>query len=622
MAKINLLSSKVYNRIAAGEVVDRPYSIVKELVENSIDAGAKNISIDIIDGGKTSITVSDDGCGMDKSDLSNCIKAHATSKIKTVSDLDAIETLGFRGEALASIASVSKLTITTKTEHSELGACLYTEGGEDVVINDCGSDKGTEIVVNNLFFNTPAREKFLRTDRSEEGEITSTVAKFILGNPNVSFKYSANGKLVYHSFGDGLASAMVQVFGTEILNDCFEIETIKNGLKIFGYVSKHYFTKGNRTHQYVFLNNRSITNQTISSAVSNAYSAYLMKGRFPFFVLNLTVPAEIVDVNVHPNKSDVRFSNNQIIYSSVYSVISKVLDGTGEALNIITENKNLQENPKQNYSDSKEKYLYSNSSNYKLKIDDLVFSDVEPSSSKTNSTVDDIFKENKAFLENLEISRKNSTATNTINNVDNNKPLEEQIRIKNGLNLSIVGQALNTFLILEDGKDLYLVDQHAAHERILYDKLLESFKSQSVAVQPLLLPYVFNASNNELEFILSKKELLYNMGFDIDEFGKNSIKISSVPSCISSINLEKFTLELLSDLNELKGLELAELLSDKIAQKACKSAIKSGDKLDKYQIDLLLEMLKGNLGLKCPHGRPVVIKISRTEIDKWFKRIV
>ena len=328
MSKINILSSKVYNRIAAGEVVERPSSVVKELVENSLDAGATSIQIDILGGGISSIKITDNGSGIEKSELKKALLPHATSKISSVKDLDNIISLGFRGEALASIASVSKLTIVSKPENQQLGASIYCEGGDMGEVEDCGAINGTEITVNNLFFNTPAREKFLRTERSEESDVSSMIAKFILCNNNVAFKYTADNKVIYQSYGDGFESAMCCVYGPDVIKDCFYIETIKNGIKINAYIGKHHFTKGNRSYQTTFVNGRYITNQTIASSIQNAYSSYLMKRQYPFYVLSLTVPSEIVDVNVHPNKLDVRFANNQIIYSTVYSVVSKVLDGS------------------------------------------------------------------------------------------------------------------------------------------------------------------------------------------------------------------------------------------------------------------------------------------------------
>ena len=626
MSKINLLSSKIYNRIAAGEVVERPASVVKELIENSIDAGASAITIEIEKGGIASIKIIDNGSGIEKSELKKAIMPHATSKISSVKDLENIASLGFRGEALASIASVSKLSIVSKPKEEETGARLYTEGGENIEISDYPSADGTEITVNNLFFNTPAREKFLKTDKSEEGEITSIVSKFILGNPNLAFKYVASGKVVYQSYGDGEESAFVSVYGVNTLKDCFYIETEKNGVKVKGYIGKHYFTKPNRTFQSVFLNNRFIINSTIAAAVSNAYSAYTMKRQYPFYVLSITMPPDTVDVNVHPNKIDVRFSNNQIVYGAVYSAVSKTLDGTSEALNIVS-NPNT-ENIDINNEEIKHDYVTHNT-DYKSFIKaekqdvgfkKIVFND-SGKKSQTVFNIDenlsekpavDIFAENKAYLLNLEKEKQSKTAE-TVN-------IQQQISIEK--ELKYIGQALNTFLIFDDGTDMYFIDQHAAHERILFDKFNDRIKNNNIDTQILLLPYIFDVTSVEYDFLINKLELLNSMGIDISEFGDNTFRVSALPVILADLNIKEFFNDLLYDINNLKNIGLTEILKEKIAQKACKAAIKSGDKLNDEDIKIIMAEVKGNLGLKCPHGRPIAVKISRTEIDKWFKRIV
>lgn len=626
MSKINLLSSKIYNRIAAGEVVERPASVVKELVENSIDAGANAITIEIEKGGIASIKITDNGSGIEKSELKKAIMPHATSKISSVKDLENISSLGFRGEALASIASVSKLSIVSKPLGQENGAKLYTEGGENIEISDYPSADGTEITVNNLFFNTPAREKFLKTDKGEEGEITSIVSKFILGNPNLAFKYVANGKVVYQSYGDGVEAAFVSVYGVNTLKDCFYIDTEKNGIKVKGYIGKHYFTKPNRTFQSVFLNGRYIINSTVSVAVSNAYSAYTMKRQYPFYVLSLFMPIDTVDVNVHPNKIDVRFSNNQIVYGAVYSAVSKMLDGTSEALNIVS-NPNIT-----NYEENKDKtskdYVTHNAdykSTFKSSKQDTEFTKVvfHDSGKKAQTFIDisekvsdkptvDIFAENKAYLLRLE-KEKQENATQSVS-------VQQQITVEK--ELKYIGQALNTFLIFDDGTDMYFIDQHAAHERILFDKFCDRIKNNAIDTQILLLPYIFDVSNAEYDFIINKLDLLNSMGIDIAEFGDNTFKVSAIPVILAGLNIKDFFDDLLYDVNNLKNIELTDILKEKIAQKACKAAIKSGDKLDEEDIKIIMTQIKGNLGLKCPHGRPIAVKISRTEIDKWFKRIV
>lgn len=620
MGKINVLSSKIYNRIAAGEVVERPASVVKELVENSLDAGAKNIRVEIINGGISSIKITDDGCGIEKDDLKKALLPHATSKISKLNDLDNISSLGFRGEALASIASVAKISIVSMTKEQTFGAKIYSEGGDTKEVEDSASMVGTEITVDNLFFNTPVREKFLKSPRSEESEISNIMSKFILGNHGIAFTYVADGKVVYQSFGDGFESAMCCVYGPEVVNNCYFIQTDKNGLEICGYIGKHHFTKGNRSYQTVFVNGRLVQDVTISSAISNAYSSYLMKRQYPFYVLTIGVPTEIVDVNVHPNKLEVRFSNNQIIYGSIYSVISKVLDGRGEAVNIVVD-KN--EKPQEKTNEIIKEYVTHNIVDYKKEqpkektvFNKVVLNDSGASSIDFNEKfvdnqkpVVDIFAENKAFLEKLAKEKE-----------ENQRLLQERVALDKQINF--IGQALNTFLFFDDGVDVYVADQHAAHERILFDKFNECVLKQDIVKQPLLIPYVLTVNSLEFDFIMQKKQLFNSFGLEVDEFGGNAFKISTVPAFLAEMNLQKFFDDVLSDISSLKTITINDLMMEKIAQKACKAAVKSGDKLSSEEIKIILDKLKENIGLKCPHGRPVAIKISRTEIDKWFKRIV
>ena len=338
MAKINILPAKVFNRIAAGEVVDRPYSVVKELVENAIDAGATEIQIHIEKGGKQLIRVVDNGCGIERDDLHSAFLPHATSKIAAAEDLENIVTLGFRGEAVASIAAVSKMTITSKT----LGGKCYqlaSNGGEIGEIKEVAGDDGTDVCVEMLFFNTPVRLKFLKSEKAEESDITNFVSRFILSKPNIAFTYYVNGKKTLQSFGEGVEEALVSVYGAAILSNVFEIDTNKHGVNIRGYIGNQNYSKPNKSYQSVFLNGRYIINSTISAALSNAYTPYLMKRQYPFYVLYIDVPTEIVDVNVHPNKADVRFADNQIIYGCIYSVITAVLDGHTKALEYIVQDK-------------------------------------------------------------------------------------------------------------------------------------------------------------------------------------------------------------------------------------------------------------------------------------------
>ena len=338
MSKINILSAQVYNRIAAGEVVDRPYSVVKELVENAIDAGATEIEIYVEGGGKQLIRVVDNGGGISRDDLHAAFLPHATSKIAKADDLERIMTLGFRGEAVASIAAVSKMTITSKVS-GENCYRLTSDGGKLGEIVEAAGGDGTDVSVEMLFFNTPVRLGFLKSDKSEETDITNFVSRFILNRPDISFRYYVGGKRSLQSFGGGEEEAVVGVYGASILKDCYKIDASKHGIRLRGYIGNQNFSKPNKTYQSVFLNGRYIINSTISAAVSNAYASYLMKRQYPFYVLYIDMPTEIVDVNVHPNKADVRFADNQTVYGCIYSVISAVLDGQPKALEYLVSDK-------------------------------------------------------------------------------------------------------------------------------------------------------------------------------------------------------------------------------------------------------------------------------------------
>ena len=644
MAKINILDKKIYNRIAAGEVVERPYSVIKELIENAIDAGATDIDVTIEDGGKRLMRVSDNGCGISREDLPKAFLPHATSKISAVEDLDKILTLGFRGEALASIGSVSKATILSKTKDDEMGNIIVCEGG---VIGDADvypSDTGTTVSVENLFFNTPARAKFLKASKSEETDITNIITRLILSHPDIAFKYTSDGKVMLQSFGGGLDEAIIEIYGYNTITDCIPIETEKNGIKISGFIGKNYFTKPNRTYQTVILNGRYVVNNTIQSSMHNAYAAYLMKRQYPFYVLKIDMSPETVDVNVHPNKTDVRFIDNQVIYSTLYSVVTKVLDGSAAALEIVKPNNYvpidegsrpiIPQKPitSDEIGEAHCDRPFVSGFNEEL-LDQTIWGRYNKSKSaekegefeKTfgvadshdddprelgGNKIDDIFAENKKYIAEMEAKKAAEEAE---------KARQEELKVEP--EFKVIGQVLATYLILEKENDIYFIDQHAAHERLLYDKFIEEYKSGNVAEQTMLVPYIFRVNESESEFIIGKFPELRKAGFDISEYDVNEFAVYSVPVLLFDMDLKSFFDDLLSDIS-FKKETMPELIHDKIAMKACKAAIKSGKILSEDEIDALLKAMKYNTALRCPHGRPVTVKISRTEIDKWFKRIV
>ena len=631
---INLLSKEVYNRISAGEVVERPASVVKELVENAVDAGAKEITVCVDNGGIERIFVMDNGCGIEKDDMFKAYLPHATSKLSIAEDLDKIETLGFRGEALASIAAVSECLISSKTVDEEIGYKLSCKGGVLGEIEATPCLEGTAVTVRNLFFNTPARLKFLKTARSEESEITDTMEKLIISNPYIAFKYKVNEKMIFQSYGEGLKDAIMNVYGAETVSNCYEIFVEKHGIAIEGFLGNTNFFKGNRSYQTIIVNGRYVTDNTISTAVHNAYQSYLMKRQYPFYVLSVSMPSEFVDVNVHPRKAEVRFQNNQIVYGAIYSAVSKVLDGSADALELIVSKPQtllLQENftatkAEQSFTEektssafdntklslnplpeAKEVNFYANQPNYKLKkspVSQSEFFDLKPVVTDfTKSTIDDIFKENKAYIAKLE------------------KEKAEQQEIPTDAPVTVIGQALSTFLILECGEDLIIIDQHAAHERILYDKFCEKVNSGDVTRQSMLFPYSFKVNAKESDILFERVNVFREIGIELEAADETTFNVYALPVELVGMDLDGFFADILND-EKFKTDKIPQILKEKLMQKACKSAIKSGDKLSESEINGLLSMLKQNWGLKCPHGRPVCVKISRTEIDKWFKRIV
>lgn len=670
MAKINILDSSIYNRIAAGEVVDRPYSVVKELVENSLDAHAKNITVAIERGGKDLICVTDDGDGIEKSELRAAFLPHATSKIAKVEDLDDIRTLGFRGEAIASIASVSRMRIRSRARGAEEAFELSCAGGTLGEVSPCPLGEGTEISVENLFYNTPVRERFLRTDKGEEAEISSYVSRFVLGNPQVSFRYYIGGKLALQSFGGGEEEAVAAVYGGAAVQQCYRIDAVKHGIRLHGYLGKPSFTKPNRTYQSVFVNGRYVVNNTIASAIGNAYGGYLMKRQYPFYVLFVDVPPAVVDVNVHPNKADVRFENNQVIYGCIYSVVSAVLDGNAAALDFVVgakdaaaagdvskqedapkmaevspselENRNeIAENAVLHSTVSetdREKDLFSFAPPSQMRGGErVVFHDsgahpAAPAAEKTglpfpeaapagavypktspadagpsaSSLGEDIFAENKRFLEEQE-------------RMAREKAKQQKFVFENAV---YKGSLFNTYLIYEEGDNAYIIDQHAAHERLIFDRLKAEMEARKVVSQPMLVPYILTLNREEGAFFAEHLETIRDIGFDIEEFGGGSFKISAVPLDLQDIDLSAFFADVLAEVGTLRAIKLSELLRDKLAMTACKHAVKGGMLLTDAEQQALFAMLHGDMGLKCPHGRPVAVRMTKAEIEKLFKRIV
>ena len=659
MAKINILSEEICNRIAAGEVIDRPYSAVKEMIENSLDAGATEIEIYIERGGKDLVRVVDNGSGIEKDDMRAAFFSHATSKIATVEDIDKITTLGFRGEALATIAAISKVELVSATEGN--GAYKVECDGEYIgKVEPAAFEKGTSITMRNIFFNTPVRLKFLKTDKKEETDITSFVTRYILCNPRVAFRYYADGKLILQSYGGGLEEAVAQVYGASFLSQCFKISADRNDIKIYGFIGNQNFFKPNKSYQNIFLNGRCIVNNVISSAISQAYAPYAMKRNYPVYVLFVDVPSDIVDVNVHPNKTDVRFVDNQLIYGTVYKVISSVLDGTTKAADFVIENSRVPEIQSTFADSSSKNAVYAADFSQSSKVYDKNFDDVKmpvfkPDGSisvKKDEQIGGIVPEvrQESVFERMERrgAEPQSIEQLPLHRVFPQVSQPNRMRVCSGIASQDIaasvenenaerleqqkisyeswkykGELFNTYLLYEYADEVYIIDQHAAHERLIYDKLMEKLRArQSVARQGMLIPYILDLNASESAFISEHLQLIRSMGFDIEPFGACEYRVNEVPLDLQNINLADFFAELLHDTDNLKSIKLEDVLREKIAMTACKHAVKGGMALTDAEKDKLIEMMKGDTGLKCPHGRPVCVKLTKYQIEKMFKRIV
>ena len=637
MPKINILDKSVYNLIAAGEVIDKPASVVKELIENSIDAGATSIVVEIKNGGIDYIKVSDDGCGISQEDMHIAFLPHTTSKIKTAEDLYNIGTLGFRGEALSTITAVSKVTMISKTREADFGNIIQIDGGEIKKEEPIGCSDGTTVISEDLFYNIPARRKFLKKAKQEESEITNIITRVILSHPEISIEYIANDKVIYKSNGNGLFDAIYSIYGKEVVDNLIQVNISKNGLNLTGYIGKVNYTKPNRTYQTLIVNGRYVINQTISTAIYKAYENYMMKNNFPFFVLSLNLDNDKVDVNVHPNKLDIKFSNSNEIFEFVLVEISKLLIDSINVTNLVLTN-NEKEEKKVDLDLSNLQVLDKNEGiNYKPNAEYEV-KEIEISGDVTNKQSESVINDFSVSSTSFDLKNNDWLTLKSPSQVEigmliskGNKDqvieqdqeviIQEKASFKE--NYKVIGVLFDTYIIVQFKDYIYLIDQHAGHERILFDKFMEQCDREERVVQPLLIPYVLKVNNVENAYIADNLSILKDLGFEIDEFGDNCYKIASVPVIMKNLQLKSFFDEILADLsNPRANFNKSEIIRDYIAKTACKNAIKAYDKLDDSQIEYLLNLLDDTKILLCPHGRQIILKITEKEIEKWFKRIV
>lgn len=671
MSEIRVLDKKIAELIAAGEVIERPASIVKELLENSIDAGATHITIEIKSGGVELIRVTDDGKGIAPEDAETAFLRHATSKVKTAEDLNEIFTLGFRGEALASICAVSRVSMLTRKKDSEIGCHIEIAGGELIGKEEAGCPVGTTIIVKNIFYNTPARMKFLKKDVSEANAVASIVEKIAVSNPSIAFKFIRDGKLDIQTVGDGkLFSAIHSVFGKPFADTLLPVESEKNGVKVSGFISKAQNSRAKRGMQYFFLNGRTVKNVTMMVALEEAYKGAIMVGKFPACVLMVDISPSIVDINVHPTKTEVRFSDERVVYDAVYFACKSALscdsaeaefkfkenpreksfsesvkfnDFTlvGEQTtfkekveNLYSQENDKKENEKTVFEEKKTEVIIQNpfaNSSAKI-VSDIVFNDKSIDAKKSGDVEiklekSPVFESHDDAVEEEKTSdvKNDIIVVETISENNNYNTITEEDNAVSSTDdrfsgAKVIGELFKTYIMLECDNALYLVDKHAAHERLIYDKLKASAKEAQK--QYLLESIVCKLSREEYDALMQHIETVSDLGFEIDDFGNGSVIIRAIPPYVSNEDAISVVSEIASNLQNSKKEITPKILDDIYHTIACRSAVKANDKSSNYELSFLVECLKRETDVKhCPHGRPVTVKISKSDIEKRFGRI-
>lgn len=636
MARINVLPKEIYQLIAAGEVVERPSSVVKEMIENSLDAGAKNITLEIKNGGSTYIRITDDGCGIERDDVRKVFISHATSKISKKDDLNSIATLGFRGEAMASISAVSKVELLTKAENEEIGTRYEIAGGEELEFDDAGCPNGTTIVVRDIFFNTPARMKFLKKDVTEGNQVAGIVDRMAISHPEISFRFIRDGKQVLITSGNGdLKSTVYSVLGKEMSDSLMSVDYSFNDMRITGFVSKPTASRKSRAGQYFYINNRIVKSKTAMAALEQAYKNTIMVGRFPACVLNIELNPAQVDVNVHPAKTEVRFANEKPIFDLVYYAVKTAIENDRTVKEVeFKENPIYRQEPKSVYQNNDNK-------SFQAKFDFFKKKDEPPSQQVIKTKPRENFWQVEAPKPEYKITRDEKPKPRVDINIEYEEPEEistakseeahreqniEKVVITDEKdnenvipNFKLIGEAFKTYLIVEIENELYFIDKHAAHERMNFER----FKAQAtVETQMLLAPIAVNLTKDEFIAISENIELIKKCGFELEEFGESQIIVRAIPSLVDGDSVKDLMLEIAQKLLEHK----TDILPDKIDwiyhSASCRGAVKAGDYTSRQEQEMFVKKLLSMPNIRfCPHGRPVFIKMSKYDIEKQFGRV-
>ncbi len=641
MSKIQVLDQVTIDKIAAGEVVERPASVVKELVENAIDAKAAAVTVEVKEGGISFMRIADNGCGIDREDVPGAFLRHSTSKIRNAEDLEHISSLGFRGEALSSIAAVSQVELITKTPEDSFGTRYMISGGKEEGMEDIGAPDGTTFLVRQLFYNVPARRKFLKTAMTEAGHVSDLMTRMALSHPHISFQFINNGQSKLHTSGNGnLRDVIYHIYGREIAANLINVTYEKNGIRITGYIGAPLISRGNRNFETYFINGRYVKSSIIYKAIEDAYKDFTMQHKYPFTVLHIEVVGEDVDVNVHPTKMEVRFHNQQMVYNSIYEAVDQALhekelipevtidvpkavpkaqvkpEPVARSKEVIQPevNKSAKVQPEKASGERDLDYFME-------QMKKRVMSYHQQNSSAEVKGKSDIFKPQ------VQVDRVKEAAASY-----RAKQSPEQMTLFDGklldkekrANYKIIGQVFDTYWLVEFDNSLYIIDQHAAHERVLYEKTLREMKTREFTSQMISPPVILNLTMQEAQLLRTYMDQFTRIGFEFEEFGQDSYAVRSVPANLFSIAKKELLMEMIDSLSEeVHRRQSSELLDEKIASMSCKAAVKGNMRLSAQEVDALIgELLKLDNPYHCPHGRPTIISMSKRELEKKFKRIV
>lgn len=623
MPEINILPKEVYQLIAAGEVVERPSSVIKEMIENSIDAGAKSITVEIKNGGTTYMRITDDGCGIAKSEVKKVFIPHATSKIKYSEDLDKIATLGFRGEAMASIAAVAKVQLLTRTPDEEVGTRYEIAGSQEIEFCEAGCPVGTTICVADIFFNTPARMKFLKKDVTEANAVASVVEKIAVSHPEISFRFIRDGKQTLITSGNGeLKDAIYSVFGREFAQSLISVDYTNNNMRVSGFVTKPSMSRKSRGMQFFFINSRLVKTQTAMAALEQAYRNSIMVGKYPGCVLNIECDSSFVDVNVHPAKIEVRFANEKPVFDLVYYATKSAIE-SGDTPVEMRFNKNVQK-PAQDFWAKPEPPVQTTFTHTEKEDFDDAWSVSASIGGKDYFSKKEIANESPTQKFSLNISEiiKAENDEESVQEAKTDEPTEQNIDNASQPSIpdfKLIGEVFKTYILIEMESSLYIIDKHAAHERMNFEKLKSSLEINS---QVFLSPVTVRLSTDEYNTVLQNIDLYTKCGFFIEDFGNSTVIVRECPSILDGEDVAGLIEETAEKLLEGKTDITPDKLDWILHSASCRAAVKAGDYTSRYEMEIFVKKLLANPDIRyCPHGRPVMIKLSRYDIEKQFGRV-